>query len=85
MHVLCPYCVDGKSGQHDPESITELETAIKTNIFGQINWSIRRPTVKQMKQQAREKRMLDKQDRNMSPDPREQKEKEILKHTGWKR
>ncbi|KAG9205373.1 hypothetical protein B5807_03920 [Epicoccum nigrum] len=66
-HILCPYCVD----------------AIKTNIFRQINWSIRRPTEKQSKQLARDKRISNKQSRAMEADPREEKKKEILKHTGW--
>ncbi|KAF3007868.1 hypothetical protein E8E13_010888 [Curvularia kusanoi] len=66
-HILCPYCVD----------------AIKTNIFRQLNWSIRRPTDKQSKQLHREKREYNMKNRSMEADPREAKEKEILKHTGW--
>ena len=59
--------------------------AIKTNIFGQLNWSIRRPTEKQAKQMAREKRDEARRMRTMQPDPRKEKEEQILKHTGWKR
>ncbi|KAJ4365000.1 hypothetical protein N0V83_008616 [Neocucurbitaria cava] len=69
LHILCPYCVD----------------AIKTNIFGQINWSIRRPTDKQVKQMARERRGDTKTRLTHQPDPRKEKEDQILKHTGWKR
>ncbi|KAF1358710.1 hypothetical protein EJ07DRAFT_179415 [Lizonia empirigonia] len=66
-HILCAYCVD----------------AIKTNIFRQINWSIRRPTAKQSKQLAREKRQYAQKNRTMEADPREEKKKQILSHTGW--
>ncbi|KAI8934157.1 hypothetical protein NX059_008910 [Plenodomus lindquistii] len=69
MHLLCPYCVD----------------AIKTSIFGQLQWSIRRPTEKQAKQRARERRQEAQRLRGMDPDPRKEKEEEIVKHTGWKR
>jgi large subunit ribosomal protein L32 len=60
-------------------------TAIKTNIFGQINWAIRRPTDKQVKQMARDKRDYAKRQRTMEEDPRKEKEEQIVKHTGWKR
>ncbi|EMD62689.1 hypothetical protein GGP41_003503 [Bipolaris sorokiniana] len=69
LHILCPYCVD----------------AIKTNIFGQLNWAIRRPTDKQAKQLARERRDEARRKRTMEPDPRKEKEEQILKHTGWRR
>ncbi|OAL48558.1 hypothetical protein IQ07DRAFT_681327 [Pyrenochaeta sp. DS3sAY3a] len=69
LHILCPYCVD----------------AIKTNIFGQINWAIRRPTDKQVKQMARDKRDDARRQRTMEEDPRKEKEEQIMKHTGWKR
>ncbi|CAN9301804.1 unnamed protein product [Alternaria alternata] len=69
LHILCPYCVD----------------AIKTNIFGQLNWSIRQPTKKMAKQLGREKREAAQRARTMMPDPRKEKEEQILKHTGWKR
>ncbi|KAF1942374.1 hypothetical protein EJ02DRAFT_502914 [Clathrospora elynae] len=68
LHILCPYCVD----------------AIKTNIFGQINWAIRRPTEKQAKQMVRERREEARRKRTMEPDPRKEKEEQIMKHTGWK-
>ncbi|KAE8843532.1 hypothetical protein HRS9122_04635 [Pyrenophora teres f. teres] len=68
MHILCPYCVD----------------AIKTSIFGQINWSIRRPTHKQAKQLKRDRRFEAQRSRTLMPDPRKQKEEQVLKHTGWK-
>ncbi|EDU47068.1 RpmF Ribosomal protein L32 [Pyrenophora tritici-repentis] len=68
MHILCPYCVD----------------AIKTTIFGQLNWSIRRPTPKQAKQLKRDRRFEAIRARTMLPDPRKQKEDQVLKHTGWK-
>jgi large subunit ribosomal protein L32 len=67
------------------ESWLILVIAIKTNIFGQLNWSIRRPTEKQAKQLAREKRDEARRMRTMQPDPRKEKEEQILKHTGWKR
>lgn len=57
--------------------------AIKTNIFRQLNWSIRRPTEKQSKQLAREKRQYAQKNRTMEPDPRTEKEEQILQHTGW--
>jgi large subunit ribosomal protein L32 len=57
--------------------------AIKTNIFRQLNWSIRRPTDKQSKQLAREKRQYAQKSRSMEADPREEKAAQILKHTGW--
>jgi large subunit ribosomal protein L32 len=60
-------------------------TAIKTNIFGQLNWSIRQPTKKMAKQLGREKREAAQRARTMMPDPRKEKEEQILKHTGWKR
>jgi large subunit ribosomal protein L32 len=60
-------------------------TAIKTNIFGQLNWSIRRPTEKQAKQLKREERDNARRARAMQPDPRKEKEEQILKHTGWKK
>lgn len=65
----------------------ELTTvaAIKTNIFGQLNWSIRRPTTKQSKQMARERREEAQRVRTSEPDPRKEKEDQIVKHTGWKR
>jgi len=59
--------------------------AIKTNIFSQINWSIRRPTAKQVKQMAREKREDKRRERTVEPDPRKEKADQILKHTGWRR
>ncbi|KAF2833776.1 hypothetical protein CC86DRAFT_365589 [Ophiobolus disseminans] len=68
-HILCPYCVD----------------AIKTSVFGQLNWAIRRPTTKQSKQMARERREEGRRQRTMESDPRKEKEEQILKHTGWKR
>jgi large subunit ribosomal protein L32 len=58
--------------------------AIKTNIFGQINWAIRRPTTKQSKQMARERRDEAQRNRTFDPDPRKEKADQILKHTGWK-
>ncbi|KAF1921989.1 hypothetical protein BDU57DRAFT_486445 [Ampelomyces quisqualis] len=69
MHLLCPYCVD----------------AIKTNFFKQLNWSIRRPTPKQAKQLARERRDEARKRHGLLPDGRKEKEEQILKHTGWKR
>jgi large subunit ribosomal protein L32 len=60
-------------------------TAIKTSIFGQVNWAIRRPTTKQAKQMKREKRQEIQRERTVEPDPRKEKEEQILKHTGWKR
>lgn len=57
--------------------------AIKTNIFRQLNWSIRRPTEKQSKQLHREKREYAMKNRSMEADPREETKKQILKHTGW--
>ncbi|RMZ66206.1 Ribosomal L32p [Pyrenophora seminiperda CCB06] len=68
MHILCPYCVD----------------AIKNSIFGQVNWSVRRPTEKQNKQKKRDKRSAAQRARTMAPDPRKEKEEQILKHTGWR-
>ncbi|KAF2256570.1 hypothetical protein BU26DRAFT_513378 [Trematosphaeria pertusa] len=65
-HLLCPYCVD----------------AIKTNIFGDKWWSIRKPTKKQEKQLAREARDEAKRKHISEPDPREVKP--ILTHTEWK-
>ncbi|KAF1955632.1 hypothetical protein CC80DRAFT_493082 [Byssothecium circinans] len=65
-HILCPYCVD----------------AIKTNIFEQVWWSIRKPTVKQQKQLKREARDENKRKRTAEPDPRE--EKPIIKHGDWR-
>lgn len=59
--------------------------AIKTNIFGQLNWAIRRPTDKQAKQMARERRNEAQRKRTIQPDPRKEKEEQILKHTGWRR
>lgn len=58
-------------------------TAIKTNIFRQLNWSIRRPTAKQSKQLHRETRQYAQKNRSMEADPREEKKEQILKHTGW--
>lgn len=60
-----------------------LTAAIKTNIFRQLNWSIRRPTDKQAKQLAREKRTYAQRNRSMEEDPRLEKERAILQHTGW--
>jgi len=60
-----------------------LIAAIKTNIFRQLNWSIRRPTEKQSKQLHREKREYKMKNRSMEADPREEKKEQILKHTGW--
>lgn len=60
-----------------------LIAAIKTNIFRQLNWSIRRPTEKQSKQLHREKREYKQKNRTMEADPREEKKQQILKHTGW--
>jgi large subunit ribosomal protein L32 len=57
--------------------------AIKTNIFRQLNWSIRRPTEKQSKQLAREKRQYAQKNRSMEKDPRIEKEEQIMQHTGW--
>jgi large subunit ribosomal protein L32 len=57
--------------------------AIKTNIFRQLNWSIRRPTEKQSKQLAREKRQYAQKNRSMEADPRKEKEEQIMRHTGW--
>jgi large subunit ribosomal protein L32 len=57
--------------------------AIKTNIFRQLNWSIRRPTDKQSKQLHRENRQYAQKNRTMEADPREEKKEQILKHTGW--
>ncbi|KAH7389706.1 hypothetical protein DE146DRAFT_174461 [Phaeosphaeria sp. MPI-PUGE-AT-0046c] len=68
-HILCPYCVD----------------AIKTNIFGQLNWAIRRPTAKQAKQSRRDRRFTERRKLSMEPDGRKEKEEQILKHTGWKK
>lgn len=65
------------------ELASDVAAAIKTNIFRQLNWSIRRPTEKQSKQLAREKRQYVQKNRTMEADPREEKEKQILKHTGW--
>jgi len=67
MHVLCPYCVD----------------AIKTHIFGQLQWSVRRPTRKQAKQLVRERRLHRRDGRSNEEDPRKEKEEAIMKHTGW--
>ncbi|KAF2872661.1 hypothetical protein BDV95DRAFT_606250 [Massariosphaeria phaeospora] len=64
-HLLCPYCVD----------------AIKTRIFGQLSWSVRKPTVKQEKQLKREERDFARRKRTSAPDPRE--EKPVLKQTPW--
>ncbi|KAI4665139.1 uncharacterized protein J4E88_010587 [Alternaria novae-zelandiae] len=69
LHILCPYCVD----------------AIKTTIFGQLNWAIRRPTDKQAKVMKREKREEAQRMRTLEPDQRKAKEEAIMKHTGWKR
>ncbi|KAL6707891.1 hypothetical protein ACN47E_003565 [Coniothyrium glycines] len=69
MHVLCPYCVD----------------AIKSTIFGQLNWSIRRPTEKQAKQLKREKILESRRTRIVVADPRKEAEDQVLKHTGWKK
>ncbi|KAF2690714.1 hypothetical protein K458DRAFT_287640 [Lentithecium fluviatile CBS 122367] len=66
-HILCPYCVD----------------AIKTNIFGDLWWSVRNPTPKQAKQIEREKIDDRKRARTMLPDPRA--EKPVIKHTDWKK
>jgi large subunit ribosomal protein L32 len=57
--------------------------AIKTSIFGQLNWSIRRPSHKQSKQLAREKRQAAQRARSTLPDERKEKEEQIVKHTGW--
>ena len=64
---------------------SDVAAAIKTNIFGQLNWSIRQPTKKMAKQLGREKREAAQRARTMMPDPRKEKEEQILKHTGWKR
>lgn len=58
-------------------------TAIKTNIFGQLQWSIRRPTAKQAKQRVRERREDRRSNRSTVADPRKEKEEAVLKHTGW--
>lgn len=71
----------GVGTQH--ECGTNPIAAIKTNIFRQLNWSIRRPTEKQSKQLAREKRQYAQKNRTMEADPRVEKEQQILKHTGW--
>ena len=60
-----------------------FDAAIKTNIFRQLNWSIRRPTAKQSKQLHREKRQYAQKNRTMEEDPRVEKKEQILKHTGW--
>jgi len=59
--------------------------AIKTNIFGQLNWAIRRPTDKQAKVMKREKREEAQRMRTLEPDQRKAKEEAIMKHTGWKK
>ncbi|PVI07996.1 hypothetical protein DM02DRAFT_637798 [Periconia macrospinosa] len=66
-HILCPYCVD----------------AIKTNIFGQAWWSVRKPTDKQMKQMDREARDDHRRSRTFSPNPTLDKDPAI-KHGDWK-
>lgn len=62
---------------------SDVDSAIKTNIFRQLNWSIRRPTEKQSKQLHREKREYKMKNRSMEADPRQEKKEQILKHTGW--
>ena len=69
--------------QHDVPTGLTSATAIKTNIFRQLNWSIRRPTEKQSKQLHRENRQYAQKNRTMEADPREEKKEQILKHTGW--
>jgi large subunit ribosomal protein L32 len=66
------------------ELVLTIHSALKTNILGQINWAVRRPTTKQAKQMARERRQDKKQQRALEPDPRKEKEEQVLKHTGWK-
>jgi hypothetical protein len=44
---------------------------------------MRTPTEKQRKQMHREKKMEEKRDRTMLPDPRKEKAEQILSHTGW--
>jgi large subunit ribosomal protein L32 len=91
-HLLCPYCVDGTTltfsladmGSSD-RTWTDTMTAIKTNIFGQLNWAIRRPTTKQSKQMARERRESVRRSYSLEEDPRKTRAKQVLKHTGWKK
>lgn len=73
----------GRIPQH-PVRLTYM-AAIKSRIFGQLNWSIRRPTVKQVKVMAREEREDKRRARTIEADPRKEKEEQIVKHTGWKR
>jgi large subunit ribosomal protein L32 len=88
-HLLCPYCVDGVFSsltvQISPEVPLTAMTAIKTSIFGEHRWGIRNSTPKQAKQMAREDREEARRERSMEPDPRKEKEEQVLKHTGWKR
>lgn len=69
---------------HVQTSLADVCAAIKTTIFGQLNWSIRRPTEKQAKQRKRDRRFEAQRARTMAPDPRKEKEEQILKHTGWR-
>lgn len=86
LHILCPYCVDGKTANPHWKGYPLTSTpAIKTTIFGQLNWAIRRPTDKQAKVMKREKREEAQRIRTLEPDQRKAKEEAIMKHTGWKR
>ncbi|CAI6338722.1 unnamed protein product [Periconia digitata] len=68
-HILCPYCVD----------------AIKTNIFGQAWWSVRKPTEKQLKQIKREERQNKLRRLTYKPSPTDYDAKDpIIKHGDWK-
>lgn len=62
-----------------------MTTAIKTNIFGQLQWSIRNPSRKEGRQHKHEEREKAKLGLTSEPDPRVEKREQILKHTGWKR
>ena len=59
------------------------DAAIKTNIFGDLWWSVRKPTEKQAKQIEREKIDDRKRIRMTAPDPH--KAKPVIKHTDWKK
>jgi len=84
-HILCPYCVDGRqfcNAQKRPSDLT-CDVAIKTNIFGDLWWSVRKPTEKQAKQVERERLQESQRTRMAKPDPR--KETPIIKHSDWKK
>jgi large subunit ribosomal protein L32 len=64
-----------------PQFDLTCDAAIKTNIFGDLWWSVRKPTEKQAKQIERENIQEKQRARMARPDPR--KETPVIKHTDW--